>query len=509
MLVHCHALCIAFGDVYDLSPQLLGIHRVIVKMSTPTGPRRGKQLRNEDHAVVLWDNGERTELRQSSSSAWCDTGISKAVASIDLFPKTLVSENPEIRSSSHRKSIAFLITMPLAAVGIILWFMLTPQLQNVSVPNPSYSDYLNILPYGPICTCRQQDLHYVSILNFTLPAVTDPEHNMCKPVRAMYTFCEQPDLPCFASEAASLFHILYLRSFAVLCLSIEVGAQALLDNIYSVPLGPTLLDPHALNDTIFTDVLDQVQKFVLQGVSLKAALPSVAGNTIVGTFDASYGSSNNYPVGCNCTSSAFTPGVKPSQLAVGEGFCTFQAAFDSQGYIPWTCSVAENLILFPLALFQTPQLYTLLGMPDASNHTSFALNANSTTFYAALTDVMGALNGFSQANQSTYTLAQLNTSLLQYSHAQYYRSCEPFECRYNYNAAPTLIAGLAVAFGVISGVQSVLMLTIDQTFDWLCKTKGKSNTKDVQQKTAEMVALNPLAAAGTQNAAQPIPTPLT
>jgi hypothetical protein len=409
----------------------------------------------ENHAVVLWDNGDKSVLQPAEDPLLrtLQARVTGSITSFDMFPKPLVSTDTSITTVSRWKTIAFVIIMPIVALSIITWYLLTPQLQAVSLPDPSYSSYLGILKYGPTCTCRNQNIQYGDIGNFSIPAVSNPTGNMCGSILGLVNFCTSQlqtgnnRSTCLDTDAGAVFYLLYLQTMADLCFSLQVGINGLAANVNGIPLSQVLLDPATFNSTVVIAVLDQVQKFMLQFLTVKMSVPGLAIDSMNAVLDASYGATDRQPPGCNCTASAMTPGSTPIDLAYGNGMCTYKAAFDMRtADYRWSCGAANNLMLFPISLLQEPGLYTLLGAP-AANFTGFTVDPADQQFMFALTRMSTAFMGVGPSDTAHYNLAQLNSSLLTFHHSRYFTACDPSECRYNFDAPPTVISGLAIAFG--------------------------------------------------------------
>jgi hypothetical protein len=130
-------------------------------MASAFGPRRGRRVQQEGRNVVIWDSGDRSSLNAQSGRAISQRATAQlaiAVDSFNMFPKTVVVTDADIVRLGKQKTLAFAIAMPVAAIAILSWFMLTPQLQSFTVPSPTYAQYTSAMQYNPTCPCRRMSL---------------------------------------------------------------------------------------------------------------------------------------------------------------------------------------------------------------------------------------------------------------------------------------------------------------------------------------------------------------
>lgn len=191
----------------------------------------------------------------------------------------------------------------------------------------------------------------------------------------------------------------------------------------------------------------------------------------VGAFDPSHNATLRNPPGCSCTTSAVTPGSSPIDYSMQRGGCNFSAAFDvrpsAAGTAMWTCAAGSDLESFPLDLLQTPALYTdVLGITSSpASFTGFAVYPNITTWGDA------ALQAVDYMFLPGGAFVQLAPGLLTFNYADYFQACNPSTCEFTVISRGTFATVIAAALGVLSGVNTILMLVIDRAVDFVYRTK--------------------------------------
>jgi hypothetical protein len=416
------------------------------------GPRRGRRVQQEGRNVVIWDSNDRQSLNVQAASGHALTQrataqLAVAVDSLNMFPKTVVVTDADIVRLGKQKTLAFAITMPIAAVAILSWFMLTPQLQSFTVPNPTYAQYTSAMQYNPTCPCSKEDIVVGDVATFRSPDAANVSTNFCKPIFGMYNFCvaDPANGTCLTSDASSLLVASFIGPMYSICSYIDGGIADVQVNVMSSPLGSVVETPFSFDSNIKLMTLGEVEKLTLLLTSISIALSSSGWAGLTSSFlDPSYGALARNPPNCTCFSSASTYNTTPAAAVRGNGLCHYQIAFDYRPNITldWGCVGSENLIDFPLELLRTRTTFDILGMqPPFDELMNFYVSPNSTTFMNAVDDVQGCLYEGVAARSS------IAPGVMTYSHENYFTTCAPYECSYTYKAVPPTVTGFTLAFG--------------------------------------------------------------
>jgi hypothetical protein len=425
------------------------------------GPRRGRKVQQEGQSVVLWDTGDRTVLQPSENGQLTTPALSRkataqlavAVSSLNLFPKTLVVTDEATVRVGKQKSLAFALAMPVAAIAILSWYMLTPQLQSFTTYNPTYADYTHAQQYNPTCPCSNPNLVFGDVGTFNPPAVSNPELNFCSSVYGIMTYCtDMPNLnasSCFKTNGGALLLGSFMQPMYSICNYLAVGLGDVAANILSAPLGGTLMTPFAFNQSTRQQALDEIEKLSLLATSIRISLNANSWAGLTASFlDPSFESISQNPPNCSCLRSALSANSSPAAVLLGTGLCYFHIAFDvrppnTTDLDRWTCVGSDNLIYFPMELLRTPALYILLGLneTESANLTSFVTAPGSDTFLQVMVDTHASLYS---GNLATAGIA---TTLLTYDHPSYFLACAPSECSYSYKAVPPFVTGFTLAIG--------------------------------------------------------------
>lgn len=169
------------------------------------------------------------------------------------------------------------------------------------------------------------------------------------------------------------------------------------------------------------------------------------------------------PANCTCASQAST--LLPITGNLDDDLCVFPIAFDTRPKnvsTIWSCFPSFFVRQFPIELL-APQLYSLLNLPTDPDGTygrySYAMLPGFDTFEGML----GAY-AYAMANP---TSTALNGGILSVSHLDHFKACAPQTCSYTTTTRPSIIQGITTALGVITGVQTILLLLVDRGMDVL------------------------------------------
>lgn len=61
--------------------------------------------------------------------------------------------------------------------------------------------------------------------------------------------------------------------------------------------------------------------------------------------------------------------------------------------------------------------------------------------------------------------------MLQTDYSRYFAACAPASCLLAYDARPGFLQAVTTALGVLSGLNTILRLIIDNAYDWLCRAR--------------------------------------
>jgi hypothetical protein len=421
-------------------------------MASAFGPRRGRRVQQEGRNVVIWDSGDRSSLNAQSGRAISQRATAQlaiAVDSFNMFPKTVVVTDADIVRLGKQKTLAFAIAMPVAAIAILSWFMLTPQLQSFTVPSPTYAQYTSAMQYNPTCPCSKENVVVGDVATFLSPQVANVTTNFCKPILGINKFCSADPLnaTCLWSDASSLLVASFIYPIFAICSYIALGMSNVQANVMSSPLGSVVQTPFSFDSSIKLMTLGEIEKLTLLLTSVHISLDASVWTGLTSSFlDPSYGALARNPPNCSCFSSASSYNTTPSAAVRGNGLCHFQIAFDYRpnitGSLDWGCVGSQNLISFPLELLRTPETYEILGMPPPFDDVmSFVTDANSTTFMDAVDDVQRSLYSGAAVGSS------IAPGLINYNHESYFGTCAPYECSYSYKAVPPTVTGFTLGIG--------------------------------------------------------------
>jgi hypothetical protein len=157
--------------------------------------------------------------------------------------------------------------------------------------------------------------------------------------------------------------------------------------------------------------------------------------------------------------------------------CSFLAAFDTRNAsdpdvrTTWTCSLERNLWLFPLSLLLQDAFYEQFGVPPEVYHPlqNFPLSENVTAATTFGSYIAGAVSAYFTGPPNAWNYAELQPGVLTVNYDRYFAACAPQSCVVTYTDTPSAIQLITIMLGVISGLQTVLMLSVDRGYDWLCK----------------------------------------
>jgi len=247
------------------------------------------------------------------------------------------------------------------------------------------------------------------------------------------------------------------------CRSMRNAQVAVISNIYSTSIGADLLDPPSLQAMVDAIAVTELQKIIMSAGSLLSPL-TMAWHTMVPTsFELTEGvaPADRSPYNCTCANST-------GQLVRTWGpmsTCRFKMPFDTRpdnvSALAFNCFPGDYIANFPLELLDD-HLFELLNLPQDSAGTWNRYHWANSSNYANFQGLMSAI-----AAEFADTLATtLADGVAVTNHEAYFAACAPHSCVYTITDRPSFIQGLTTALGVISGLQSFLLLAVDRGVDY-------------------------------------------
>jgi hypothetical protein len=399
--------------------------------------------------------------------------VSATLRSVNLFPKTLTVSDADTLRDGRYKTIAFAICFAIASLVLVTFYATRTTVFQETHYRPTLGQYETLVGNGwvPSCTCfsapRYQDaidMHVPGYANFSL--------NACGTLMGLAAYFGNQSVYS-RSETAALVFFNYLQRLSMLCDAQAIGTNLALSGAMPSEVGLSLLDVDTLNATLtkaLTSLLDQgfaAGSMQLQPLSVAAFQPPLFRS------NQAWGALSLSPPNCSCDPAVLFA-LPPSQSVVP---CRFRAAFDTRADAAadawWSCNLEGNIYNWPLALLTQEAFYTQFGIPpaDSAQFQSFAGAKNVTAGSTLATMVVDAVTAYFPGRIVNTNYATLQPGLMTLDYPRYYAACAPQSCVVTYADTPDAIQLITIMLGVISGLQTVLMLVVDRGFEWLCRER--------------------------------------
>lgn len=399
--------------------------------------------------------------------------VSAALHSINLFARNVVVSDPQVLARGRIKTWIF--GMCFVIISSILFGLNVAQQQvfRVTLNRPPFHTYQSIAQFYPQCPCGNPDSVIGSFVHLNTTTATNFTTNMCSPLVKLIEVCSfASDNPqCTRTDVGALFWTNYLSSMSTVCYSYSSQFDECLKNIYLAPVGALLLDPIALQTFAARTALAALQTFGNTVGTVLLPIITVSTMQSMPVYELSFGSTVRSPPNCTCRGDEY---FNPSPKRQANGGCTFHAVFDSRdnNETAWSCNNAQDILTFPLELLTRNATYEALSIPPPYDpYTSFvgAESIGNATLQSYLIDAFSTF--FVKDAYGVVTDSQLQPGFVTTDFSAHYASCAPETCTYVYADKPTLLGAVTTLLGLISGVQTVLMLLVDRGYDLVFKPK--------------------------------------
>jgi hypothetical protein len=403
--------------------------------------------------------------------------VSASLSSVNLFAKPLlVSDGDSLRDGRY-KTFAFAGSFTLAAVVLIAFYASKETVFQQTVFKPSLHEYQSFEGV-PSCVCSQTP-RYGDGLTLNIPGQANFSTNVCNSLTGLQQIVINHSLITSSNPAALM--VAYLTPLAAICFAEQIAINLAVDASLTTEVGPTLLDFPTFNHTAFKFVTAQLDAGFTAGAPQPQATMLAASSTMP-TFrsDASYGALARTPA--NCTCSALTLATATPLEAVNP--CQYQASFDTRTTVDaetwWDCNFDRNTMFFPAALLLQDAFYNQFGIPPSEYRPlqQFAGAENVTAADTFQSLFFASLSVYYPGSVGRWDYSRLQPGLLTIDYASYYSACAPQSCIVTYSARPSAIQLITIMLGVISGLQTLLMLTVDKGYDFLlreyCRRRARS-----------------------------------
>jgi hypothetical protein len=264
----------------------------------------------------------------------------------------------------------------------------------------------------------------------------------------------------------------YTTPLAAICYAEQVALSLAVGASLTTQIGPTLLDLPTLNHTTYQFMTMQVGNGFTAG-SPRVQAAGLSASSVLPVFraDMSYGALSRNPANCSCNVLALAS-VTPLQAARP---CTYQASFDTRNSTNartwWGCNLDLNAVSFPISLLLRDDFYTQFGIPPAAYEPLQAFDGSDNITAGTTFQMLyyASLSGYYPGSPGQWDYSQLRPGLVAVDYERYYSACAPQSCIVTYSARPSAIQLITIMLGVISGLQTVLMLTVDKGYDLLLR----------------------------------------
>lgn len=360
----------------------------------------------------------------------------------------------------------------------------------MNVRDVSLEDVSEMEQYNPFCPCSDPQQLISSSAYMKIPIIGNMTANLCGTLIQLQTFCspptprEPPRVNCTQTLPGALAWS-YLNFLGYVCEEINdrTGLQTI--SFMNTSLGSQLLMPGDYERLVNAAALATMQAALTEANIAIAPLEFGHRAFAATVGDRSEGSLVQSPPGCSCSGADASTSI----LRLYNQPCLFKAAFDTRNSSVadtwWDCNSVGSMMIFPQALFLDPAFYSLLSIPppyaslmgfagaDGVNETSTFID-----FLYSWAEVI-----FTQNADGTVSPEQLRPGIVEMDYGQHFASCSPQTCTYSYRGRPRFLQAFTTALGTISGLYTVLIITVDRLYDWLWKPKAPPQDADAEAET--------------------------
>jgi len=429
------------------------------------------------------------ERRESSASAPAGSSprnqramalkVSATLRSVNLFPKTLTVSDADTLRDGRYKTITFAICFAIASVVLVSFYATRTTVFQQTHYRPTLGQYETLVGNGwvPSCTCSNAP-RYQDAIDMHVPGYANFSLNACGTFMGLAAYFGNQSVYS-RSETAALVFFNYLGRMSMLCDAQAIGTNLALSGAMPSEIGLSLLDVNTLNATLtkaLTSLLDQgfaAGSMQLQPLSVAAFQPPLFRS------NQAWGALSLSPPNCSCDPAVLFA-LPPSQSVSP---CRFRAAFDTRADAAadewWSCNLEGNIYNWPLALLTQAAFYEQFGIPpaDVAQFQSFAGSENVTAGSTLATMVVDAVTAYFPGRIVDTNYATLQPGIMTLDYPRYYAACAPQSCVVTYADTPDAIQLITIMLGVISGLQTVLMLAVDRGFEWLCRERCRKRAE--------------------------------
>ncbi|RYE82478.1 MAG: hypothetical protein EOO65_05445, partial [Methanosarcinales archaeon] len=400
--------------------------------------------------------------------------------SFNLFKEGLFIDDAETLLHGWRKSIIFVVVYAISAAAAITYTSLMPVTVQQTLFNPTLEQYLAIEQYAPSCACSRPTF-WQDAARLTFPPEANMSTNLCGAIQPIYydtlalVVNKTTQLP-HAQEIAVL--LAYLRFDLVSCADVKAAQDATAYAIRGGSLDTLLLPPVVLQARVYRDAVSALQQMqlVIQTV-LTSSLTSIFSYSLA-PFDLSVNATNRSPANCSCNlrDMAASP-PSPLQSMFYNGGCTFHAPFDwrtngSRSRLDpdsmWSCNLVSNAYYMPVELFDTP-LYEYIGLPPPYDRYSYTPTPSADNM-AAVWQLPSMLT-FASTPESGTDFNVLQPGIVTSDYNAYFAKCAPASCTFTRSGRPPPITAINTSLGIVSGLQTVLMLLVGYGYMMIIRRK--------------------------------------
>lgn len=380
---------------------------------------------------------------------------------------------------------AFITCFALAAITLLGFYSLKSSVVLTTVYRPTQAQYLDFVANGenPSCPCSVVPT-VGSAVYLRVPSDADFSQNFCSSIYVLDSFHRANDTACSAASAAGapggeaaclLWRNQYLPLLFMLCDTYKESIRVANSSLEQAQFPPQLLQPDVFASFAVHEATTQMLMSYAMSGQVMTPVTVAALTPPLQRPDLSWGAEVRYPSGCSCNASYSSTQPPAGDRAV----CAFRTPFDSrpspQYDYGWTCNAEANVLNFPLALLTDPSFYLMQGVDAAAVQTltRFAGWGNVTNDSAVSEALLSSISMIFPYNASTdeFDTSHIQAGVLQTDFSRYFAACAPASCLLAYDARPSFLAAVTTALGVLSGLNTILRLVIDNGYDWLCRAR--------------------------------------
>jgi len=444
---------------------------------TSTGPVRRRAPPTGPMTLMVSESSESTSARSDTGRKIAPKAValkvSASLQAVNLFTKPLMMSDDGSLRDGRYKTFAFAAIFGIVAIVLVAVYATRQTVFQQTAYKPTLAQFDGFVAKGwaPVCSCSKPPT-FADAVQLNVPAFANFTTNVCASLVGLANYFNA-NLTFTQTNTAALLYFYVLRPLAYICTGERLGTNLGLREILPLEIGPSILDEPALTSLAVNSMVAHIDTGFQAGgqalsqVSLGAYLPPLL------RTDMSWGALSRSPENCSCNP-VVVGGLPPLQAMEP---CSFLAAFDTRNASDpdvrstWTCSLERNLWLFPLSLLLQDAFYEQFGVPPEVYQPlqRFPLSENVTATTPFGSYVAGAVSAYFTGPPNAWNYAVLQPGVLTITYDRYFAACAPNSCVVTYSDTPSAIQLITIMLGVISGLQTVLMLSVDRGYDWLCK----------------------------------------